>query len=219
MQKARLSYRICPTMPPFHSAREAKEFLVAQISEEAQREGVSLSDVERKMLYFSETAWTLPDMTEVSDKFDEEYDQDQYEKKIAKLIRSAIKRARKESPEINKGWLDAVQRLKREDHYILVMIRRAGVSLRPPHDLLKLWGTGFAIVALGAYLSILTAKYNVNLDRFKPRQDAIYFAIWATAAAVTIIYWTLRLLLGKQRVDPVLKKITNNIFRIPDKKK
>ena len=72
-------------MTRFASAREAKEFLVARIAEEAQREGVPLSEVERKMLYFTETAWTLPDIMEVNDQFDREYDAAEYEKKIADL--------------------------------------------------------------------------------------------------------------------------------------
>jgi hypothetical protein len=50
----------------FASAREAKQFLVAQIADEAQREGVSLSEIERKMLYFSETDWTLPDIDTIA---------------------------------------------------------------------------------------------------------------------------------------------------------
>jgi hypothetical protein len=60
------------------SAREAKEFLVAQIALEAQRENVILTDVERKMLYFSESGLTLPDMPAVSDEFDSQYDQGEY---------------------------------------------------------------------------------------------------------------------------------------------
>ena len=60
-------------MNPFPSAREAKEFLVARIVEEARREGVPLSEVERKMLYFSETGWTLPDMMQISDALNQEF--------------------------------------------------------------------------------------------------------------------------------------------------
>jgi hypothetical protein len=45
----------------FTAARHAKEFLVSRIVTEAQREGVALSEIEREMLYFSETSWTLPD--------------------------------------------------------------------------------------------------------------------------------------------------------------
>jgi hypothetical protein len=59
----------------FATARDAKEFLVSRIITESQREGVPLSEVERKMLYFSETAWTLPDIGEVNDAFDREYNQ------------------------------------------------------------------------------------------------------------------------------------------------
>jgi hypothetical protein len=50
----------------FSTAREAKEFLVSEIVAEAQRKNVPLSEIERKMLYFSETGWTLPDIMEVN---------------------------------------------------------------------------------------------------------------------------------------------------------
>ena len=53
-------------MKEFGSFREALEFLVGTIVAEAKRESVSLSDVERKMLYFSETDWSLPNILEVT---------------------------------------------------------------------------------------------------------------------------------------------------------
>jgi hypothetical protein len=62
-------------MKAFHSGREAQEFLISQIVEEAQRDAIPLSEVERKMLYFTESGWTLPDITKVSEDFDREYDQ------------------------------------------------------------------------------------------------------------------------------------------------
>ena len=34
------------------------------------------------MLYFSETAWTLPDMAEVNQEFDSNYDQGEFARKI-----------------------------------------------------------------------------------------------------------------------------------------
>jgi hypothetical protein len=43
-------------MRRFATTRDAMEFLVSRIVTEAQREGVPLSETERKMLYFSETA-------------------------------------------------------------------------------------------------------------------------------------------------------------------
>jgi hypothetical protein len=73
-------------MNAFRSGRDAKEFLISRIVAEGQRENVSLSEVERKMLYFAESGSTLPDMTAVSAHFDSEYNQNEYEHKIARLI-------------------------------------------------------------------------------------------------------------------------------------
>jgi len=114
-------------MNQFATCRDAKEFLVARILDEAQREGVPLSDVERKMLYFTESGWTLPDISSVSAQFDNEYDQNQYENKIAGLIRNAAKHDRKESRDEYDAWWSAIRFLKKEDHYLLVMV---GIVIR-----------------------------------------------------------------------------------------
>jgi hypothetical protein len=114
-------------MDAFNSAREAKEFLVGEIVSEAQRESIPLSEVERKMLYFTETGWTLPDIMEVAENFDREYDQNEYEEKIAKLVANADRHVRNSSSDDYNRWRAAIRFLEREDHYILVMIRMAGL--------------------------------------------------------------------------------------------
>jgi hypothetical protein len=116
-------------MTAFQSARDAKEFLIARIVEEARRESIPLSEVERKMLYFSETHWTLPDITSVSEEFDREYNQDEYEEKITRLVKEAAIHDDRQSVKQYDLWWDAIRLLKKEDHYILVMIDSAG--LRP----------------------------------------------------------------------------------------
>src|SRR5437867_1525312 len=127
----------------FQGAREAKEYLVSRIVEEAGSENVPLSELERKMLYFSETHWTLPDMMEVYEEFDREYDQDEYEKKITLLARNVVKHDLSESPEKYEAWRAAVRVLEKEDHYILVAIDvplagNAIATPRPRWDQLKL---------------------------------------------------------------------------------
>jgi hypothetical protein len=119
-------------MKIFSSGREAKEFLVSHIIAEAESDNVPLSEVERKMLYFTESGWTLPDIMEVSAEFDREYDQDDYEQKIAALVVKADGRIRKGSGDEYDKWWAAIRLLEREDHYISVMIRLAG--LRPRGD-------------------------------------------------------------------------------------
>ena len=116
-------------MTNFQSARDAKEFLIARVVEEAKGENIPLSEVEHKMLYFSETHWTIPDIASVSERFDREYNQDEYEEKITRLIKEAAIHDRQQSAEQYDLWWDAIGLLKKEDHYILVMIDRAG--LRP----------------------------------------------------------------------------------------
>lgn len=113
-------------MSQFQNGRDAKEFLVSQIVEQADREGIPLTEVERKMLYFSETGWTLPDIEEINEQFDREYDQAEYEKKIGDIARNARNRARTEGKQTVDAWSDAVDILSREDHYLLVLIDEGG---------------------------------------------------------------------------------------------
>lgn len=103
----------------FNSVRAAKEYLAGRIVAEAQREGAPLSDVERKMLYFSETGWTLPGILEVNAEFERDYDTDAYEEKIAGLVCALRERA---TDEEQASWDDAVIKLSEGDHYLLVLI-------------------------------------------------------------------------------------------------
>lgn len=133
-------------MHRFQTAREAKEYLISRILEQADRDGTSLSDVERKMLYFSETGWTLPGMMSVSHEFDKNYDQDEYERKIGQIIR----RVRGGADGNRDEWNDAVRRLREEDHYLLVLIDGAsrGPTKTSRWDFLKLILASVAVVAV-----------------------------------------------------------------------
>jgi hypothetical protein len=192
----------------FRSAREAKEFLVSRIVEEAQREGIALSEVERKMLYFSETNWTLPDIDTVSDEFDRDYDQDDYEKKIAHLVKGAYTRDLRDSGDEYPKWWPAIRLLSKQDHYILVMIRQAG--LRPRGDQLKLLGAGMVVASLFVCLMFagiyLENRYKVDFGKYIPSRDTRDFLAWAIPASVVVAYCSLRWLLGEQRVDDFVAK-------------
>jgi hypothetical protein len=156
----------------FHSVREAKEFLASRIVDEAEREGTPLSEIERKMLYFSEVGWTLPDMMQVSDEFDRQYDQNDYEHRVAQLIAELDRRLRKDSQPEYQDWRSAAQFLKRKDHYINVMIGQAG--LRPPGDRLKLWMPGFALAVLFVAGLGVAAKYSINfagVEKYLPSKQ------------------------------------------------
>ena len=93
-------------MTRFGNAREAKEFLISRIAEQAQRDGEPLSEIERKELYFTESGWTLLDIMSVNEAFERDYDQDSYKKKIKKLVREARNRAREGALQDVKSWSD-----------------------------------------------------------------------------------------------------------------
>ncbi len=189
------------------NARQAKEFLISQIVLEAQRENVVLSEVERKMLYFSETGWTLPEMATVSDEFDAEYNQGKYERKIARLIRAAYRHACREDRESYDKWWASIRVLSSEDHYILVMIRLAG--LRPRHDRVKLFVTALGVTSLMLAGIFLSAKHNSHLrglGRRLPLHAFLGEYIWAAGVCLFIAYQFLRFVIGAKRTDELTSK-------------
>jgi hypothetical protein len=147
----------------FSTVKEAKDFLAGRIAAEAAHENVPLSEVERKMLYFSETDWTLPDMNKVSAEFDRDYDQNEYEQKIARLIVNIAADRHRENEAEREEWDAAVEKLSDGDHYLSVLIgeadrRRGPLSMR---DFLKASPIAFVLIStllvLGALINWLFA--------------------------------------------------------------
>lgn len=135
----------------FRTVREAKEYLASEIVEEGKRTGAPLTDIETKMLYFSETGWTLPDMKEVSSEFDRDYDQDKYEQKITSIVNGI--RAHLTNEE-RMAWACALEKLGEGDHYLLVLAdkenpRRNAVKYHL--KLLIIVCVFFALAALSAW--------------------------------------------------------------------
>jgi hypothetical protein len=106
-------------------AATAKRFLISKVLEQAEIEGVALSDVEKKMLQFTEVNSPPPDVYEVNDEFEREYDSDRYETEIAALLKNARERDAENSAVDEQQWKDALESLKKEDHYILVIAAEA----------------------------------------------------------------------------------------------
>jgi len=143
-------------MTPVHPAdkiREAKVFLASRIAEEADREGIPLTEIERKMLYYSETGWTLPDMVEVKATFDRDYDRRLFETRMARLIRRARSRLRGGDTTEYEKWQLAIQELREQDHYVLALIAAAP----PTGEVTRLVITALVIIGV-----ILVALFLVS---------------------------------------------------------
>jgi hypothetical protein len=136
------------TVKPFRTVREAKDYLAGRIAEQAQREGVPLSEVERQMLYFSETGWTLPNMMEINAEFERDYDDGEYERKIGGLVQNIEARDKAESSHDQDLWDQAVEKLSRGDHYLTVLVTESpSRSARPAGDFKRLILTALACLA------------------------------------------------------------------------
>jgi len=164
----------------FATDREALDFLVGRIAVEAKREDVPLSDIERKILYFSETGWTLPDMAAVSATFDQNYDQGEYEQKVARLIAKISAEHHGHNKEEEEKWDAAALKLSEGDHYIQVLLNVTSSihdgppaghgfipslnppAVRPPYDRLKLLVVAmlvlFAALLLTLFKNWLTGR-------------------------------------------------------------
>ncbi len=110
---------------PSLRAESAKEFLISKVLRQADDDGVLLSDLERRMLSFSEGTASAEDI-DVAEQFENEHDSNAYEAKIARLLRRAYDRDATLGQK--NRWRDTVRALRSEDWYILVMLQQAGIK-------------------------------------------------------------------------------------------
>lgn len=161
-------------------AQQAKEFLISQIAEQAHKEKATLSEIERKMLYFTEAEETRPDIYEVNEQFDREYDASVYEKKIAGLLRNAHRRILKESPDGESRWKRAIADLRKEEHYLLVMVDQ---SLQPTSEFWVV-AKGSIVLALAMLVFVALQDYAENKG-WVPHQ--IHLGFWLFAAFIMLL--------------------------------
>jgi hypothetical protein len=143
----------------------AKQFLLSRILEQAQRDGVSLSEIEKRMLLFSEPSVSDGDV-QAEQEFNAACDDQQYEAKITKLFRRAYAHDKKTVDE-KSSWKQALDALREADIYALVMVDQAGIpraksyravlSAFHPEDIL------FAVFEVG----VLVTGFVIVFDPFR----------------------------------------------------
>ena len=140
-------------MMPFSSQSEAKQFLAELIAKQAQLEGESLSDVERRLLLFSvdepESAEGIPEERLLDDDTE-------FEERIVGLFNSAFRNADEEQ---QKRIVEAINELKKGDHYITVMTDIANTrpfltSSTRVRDLLLYVAIGAGVLALSVVYAL-----------------------------------------------------------------
>jgi hypothetical protein len=107
------------------NVREAKDFLVAQTAEQAALEGVPLSELEKRMMYFTETGECPEDPLALNGEFEKEYENDEYETKVKKLLANAHHRLTEERSSAVAQWDESLKALDQTDDYILILCDRS----------------------------------------------------------------------------------------------
>ena len=147
--------------------KKAKDFLADQAAQQAALDRTPLSDLERRMMYFTESdPASCNDPVSLNDEFEEKYDTLEYEAKMSRLLGRAYKRLKDENAGERLQWDEAISTLEQGDHYILVLLNDTKLARQG----LRLWvvlawgvGLGIALVIL-LMLVIIWNHYSNNSD-------------------------------------------------------
>jgi hypothetical protein len=169
------------TQPTTNEALVARQFLVDRVIEQASREQVQLSDVEKRMLKFSEVMDHDPEYA-ASEVFDKQYDCQEYESKISGLLKRAY--ALDKDQDKASDWKAALHELKDQDCYVLVMVDQAGLSRsKDLQSDLRSWLPGKRdLLLILAFLLVFSAGGYVIFFRLSNDwAKFVCFVFWALA--------------------------------------
>jgi hypothetical protein len=190
--------------------KEAKYFLISQAVEQATLDGISLSDVEKRMMYFSEPDGSPDDLAGLNDEFESKYDSAEYESKISSLLQRAYRRLKTENPAAASTWDDSIRALRKGDHYILVMWDSNAARERPPHDRVKLVGAALLVVVVGMFLMVSDIRFEpaiAKLTGWIPHIDG------RIILAIFVVLYVLAFLPMKRAGDIFKKKAERTASR------
>jgi hypothetical protein len=103
------------------NTKEAKYFLADQAAQQAALDRTPFSDLERRMMYFTESdPASCSDPVSLNDEFEGKYDTAEYEAKMSRLLHRAYKRLKSENPGGKLRWDEAISTLEKGDHYVLL---------------------------------------------------------------------------------------------------
>jgi hypothetical protein len=115
-------------------AKQARAFLVDRVVEQAAHEHTPLSDIEKRMLRFSET--DLESEFATLDAFNDLYNTERYEERIAGLVHRA--HAHDQRQRKTAIWRQALRAVDGLDFYLLSIIRKRGLT--PTAKFKSVWG-------------------------------------------------------------------------------
>ena len=110
---------------PLMNDWEAKEFFIQKVLDQARKENINLSDVEKQMLSWRDTDPNCYENHELNERFENEIPKGEYEKKIARLIRSSYDDDLGVDTVAKETYEQAYKAIKSKDYYIFIMVDKA----------------------------------------------------------------------------------------------
>ena len=157
------------------NTKQAKDFLVEQATKQAALDNLPLSDLEKKMMYFTESdPVSCADPLELNDAFEAQYDTAEYEAKMSRLLQHAYDRLKVENSDSKRVWDHSVRDLRKGDHYVLVLLDLEPTSEHPTRDSFKLVGTGLLIALSFGIAVFASVKYNIDVERYRKALIVIF---------------------------------------------
>jgi hypothetical protein len=109
----------------------AKDFFINKINFQANRVSAPLTDAEKYMLSWSESDPNFVPNQALTEQFEHETSENEFESKIVKLLLAAFAADVKNGMTPKERYREAYLELKKEDDYILVMVGAAlGAKLK-----------------------------------------------------------------------------------------
>jgi hypothetical protein len=165
-------------------AREAKDFLVQQTAEQAALENVPLSDLEKRMMYFTESGDCPEDPLALNEEFESHYNQSEYEAKLIALLKNAYQRTKTENSLALEQWHAAIKVLNEGDHYLTVLLGNLTLRRVPVSTWLRL-AARLAILLLAVYGAWIGLKYFMKATGTSPGSIfGVAFVIALLSAAI-----------------------------------
>ncbi|MBN1474006.1 MAG: hypothetical protein JW914_05275 [Syntrophaceae bacterium] len=104
---------------------EAKEFFIQKVLDQARKENINLSYVEKQMLSWRDTDPNFYKNYGLYERFEEEIPTAEYEKKISRLIRGSYDNDLAANNVARETYSQAFKAIKWKDYYIFIMVDKA----------------------------------------------------------------------------------------------
>ena len=134
------------------TSKQALDFIVGETVQQAVIDGRPLTEIQRRMMYFTEQADAVEDPIALNEEFEADNDTNEYEEGMGELLGRAYRRLKRDDPRAKLEWDSAINELRKGDYYLLVLWSHR------PGGMWKMWLPFLAIVSVYFVYHVLAGR-------------------------------------------------------------